>query len=554
MKYTVSLAAVFMLLFSVAATAQTPKAPTQTFSSVTALKDLVPPMGDAFPANAKAGTFFFISSGVDSGLWIKRPFGAGWVRTGGAGGAVDTVLQIASKQFVINQSYTRNADTSTMLGGYVRGSLTAGQLPFANGTRSVAGSANLFWDNANSRLGVGTSSPTTNLHVPGGASFGNGNVTFTTNSQNINAQGVNGSSINFAVNNNYTGTANHFWVNIGGSQFAPTSGSGQHAALSISHQINQTGTASGQVSGITVTPSLTSVGSGVFYRGLSISIPGTEHYGIFQTGATSRNYLQGRLGIGTSTPNSSAALDISANDKGVLIPRLTSTEATTNIASPANGLMYYNTDSLRLMIRRSGQWRGVRFTDEGGGGASLPAGNNLDILRNRGGTWVAEPDSLTMNGLVNITGSRLLEYSGAWRTASLNDSSVLSKRQIDSLLAAGNGQRVLYSTSNSTPVNALVQNITNNTAGQIEVSVTVTSGAGAIKIIRRSFGFKKIAGTLTLITPWDLISPYADSGMSSADINLVNSSNNAGVQVTGIGSSLDWSIEIKFVATVNIPV
>jgi hypothetical protein len=35
---------------------------------------------------------------------------------------------------------------------------------------------------------------------------------------------------------------------------------------------------------------------------------------------------------------------------------------------------------------------------------------------------------------------------------------------------------------------------------------------------------------------------------------LVNSSSNAGIQVTGTSSSLDWSIEIKFVATVNIPV
>lgn len=497
---------------------------------------------------ALLGITKFLNSGADSNVFSTR----NWVSVQGFSKYSDTNSIFGSKAWVTNQSFTRNADTSNMLLGYVRGSFTAGQLPFANGTRSVAGSANLFWDNANGRLGIGTASPTTNLHVTGGAQFANSNVTFTTNSQTINAQGANGSSINFGVFNNYTGTANHFWVNIGGSQFAPTSGSGQHAALNISHQINQSGTATGQVNGIGITPTITSIGSGVFYRGLSINIPGTEHYGIFQTGATSRNYLQGRLGIGTSTPNASAALDISSSDKGILIPRLTSVQAAA--ITPTNGLMYYNTDSLRFMIRTGAAWRGVRFTDEGGGGASLPAGNNLDILRNRGGTWVAEPDTTTTNGFVNVTGGTLLQYSGGWATAAINDSAILSKKQIDSLLAAGNGRKFLYSTANTTPVNAAVQSIANNTAGQIEISVTVTSGSGSIKIIRRSFGYKKITGTLTLYTPWDLISPVADSGMSTADVNLVNSSGNAAIQVTGIAGSLDWSIELKFVALVNIPV
>ncbi|MBL4705818.1 MAG: hypothetical protein JKY54_14930 [Flavobacteriales bacterium] len=53
----------------------------------------------------------------------------------------------------------------------------------------------------------------------------------------------------------------------------------------------------------------------------------------------------GNVGIGTYTPDSSAKLDISATDKGILLPRVTLTglnDATT-IAGPAASLLIWNT-------------------------------------------------------------------------------------------------------------------------------------------------------------------------------------------------------------------
>lgn len=55
--------------------------------------------------------------------------------------------------------------------------------------------------------------------------------------------------------------------------------------------------------------------------------------------------VYGQTGIGTTTPNASAKLEIAATDKGLLIPRLTSTQRG-NIASPANGLLIYQTDGV----------------------------------------------------------------------------------------------------------------------------------------------------------------------------------------------------------------
>jgi hypothetical protein len=57
--------------------------------------------------------------------------------------------------------------------------------------------------------------------------------------------------------------------------------------------------------------------------------------------------LSAQTGIGTTTPNASAKLEIASTDKGLLIPRMTKAqrEAIT-LSSAANGLMVYQTDDL----------------------------------------------------------------------------------------------------------------------------------------------------------------------------------------------------------------
>jgi hypothetical protein len=52
----------------------------------------------------------------------------------------------------------------------------------------------------------------------------------------------------------------------------------------------------------------------------------------------------GSVGIGTTAPNASAALDIQNTAKGVLVPRMTMVQRNA-IVSPANGLMIYQTDN-----------------------------------------------------------------------------------------------------------------------------------------------------------------------------------------------------------------
>ena len=54
-------------------------------------------------------------------------------------------------------------------GGTGLTTLTAGYIPFGAGTSAFGSSANLFWDNTNGRLGIGTSSPNYKLMVNGSA-------------------------------------------------------------------------------------------------------------------------------------------------------------------------------------------------------------------------------------------------------------------------------------------------------------------------------------------------------------------------------------------------
>ena len=51
-----------------------------------------------------------------------------------------------------------------------------------------------------------------------------------------------------------------------------------------------------------------------------------------------------QIGVGTTTPDASAALDITASNKGFLMPRMATAERTA-IASPASGLQVYDTNT-----------------------------------------------------------------------------------------------------------------------------------------------------------------------------------------------------------------
>lgn len=56
------------------------------------------------------------------------------------------------------------------------------------------------------------------------------------------------------------------------------------------------------------------------------------------------SFSQNNIGIGTHAPDPSAVLDLTAKDKGFLVPRLSANERTA-ITNPALGLLVYDLDT-----------------------------------------------------------------------------------------------------------------------------------------------------------------------------------------------------------------
>ena len=91
----------------------------------------------------------------------------------------------------------------------------------------------------------------------------------------------------------------------------------------------------------------------------------------------------GNVGIGTTTPDRSAILDLVARDKGLLIPRLTTIERNA-IMAPANGLLIYNVSTSRFEFNAGTAlqpaWRGLVATQGDAGADRLwTLGGNAGI-------------------------------------------------------------------------------------------------------------------------------------------------------------------------------
>lgn len=66
----------------------------------------------------------------------------------------------------------------------------------------------------------------------------------------------------------------------------------------------------------------------------------------------------GSVGIGTTTPDASALLDVSSTTQGFLPPRMTTSERDA-ISSPASGLMIWNTDNRQIEVFSVSVWVGL---------------------------------------------------------------------------------------------------------------------------------------------------------------------------------------------------
>jgi hypothetical protein len=149
-------------------------------------------------ATGTSGTDFGISSATDTHTFNLPTASA--LNRGALSSADWTTFNNkvpASRTLTINGvAFDLSADRSWTVSGGITGSGASGQVSYWDGTTSQAGSNNLFWDNTNGRLGIGTNAPTNQLNILSNADAS--------------------TSVNFGIavkNSNSAGYANTLWYN-----------------------------------------------------------------------------------------------------------------------------------------------------------------------------------------------------------------------------------------------------------------------------------------------------------------------------------------------------
>ncbi len=99
----------------------------------------------------------------------------------------------------------------------------------------------------------------------------------------------------------------------------------------------------------------------------------TQHFAVIlclSTFYSSAQFIS--TGIGTSTPDVTAVLDVSSNTQGMLMPRLTTAQRNA-IATPATGLVAYDTDLSNFWYYDGTQWLPIGGADDDWSGANTGA-------------------------------------------------------------------------------------------------------------------------------------------------------------------------------------
>jgi hypothetical protein len=137
-----------------------------------------------------------------------------------------------------------------------------------------------------------------------------------------------------------------------------------------------------------------------------------------------------KVGIGTTTPHASAALEIKSNNKGVLIPR-TSTTSRNAIVSPAKGLMLYDTTTSSFWFYNGAAWANL----SAGGAAngwSLTGNAGTNPVNNFLGTTDNQPLRFRIKNIYageidSVHSKTFLGYAAGLNTTALGNTGIGTK-------------------------------------------------------------------------------------------------------------------------------
>lgn len=235
----------------------------------------------------------------------------------------------------------------------VTGTGANGQVSYWTGTGTQSGSNNLFWDATNGRLGIGTNSPSSSLHNTGTLQ-NTGNANFGTASGGLNSVVINAASGSIqlrGIGNPITLTPGFngltfsdyiaaFYFGAANDTLSARYGFTSGSTLGFDMNTRATSTTRWIVRDRDIGTFLTmflNTGNLVLQSGGTFTDAG------FRLDVNGTARVQSTLKVGAATAqNASAVLDVESTTQGFLPPRMTTAQRDA-IATPAAGLIIYNT-------------------------------------------------------------------------------------------------------------------------------------------------------------------------------------------------------------------
>jgi hypothetical protein len=264
--------------------------------------------------------------------------------------------------------------------------------------------------------------------------------------------------------------------------------------------------------------------------------------------------VNAQTGIGTTTPHTSAKLEVSATNKGFLPPRVTLNSATdaTTIASPAEGLLVYNLGSTGLQAGyyywNGASWATIATASSAGNGVT-----SSDLVKLYGEVYSTAAGKIAnasgYSFTVPVSGRYLFDFSSSGYLNQSTMSITFKVRQgtvdlaTDVFTNANNNVHVVFT--------GMVEvNLQAGTTYNVYVSSTGSRDAGDYD---RVF-YKLVAGNLPVTgqsADYIQASLSANQTLSAVGNINFNSSSGAGITLTGGGFNLTANKTYKLEAALG---
>jgi trimeric autotransporter adhesin len=249
---------------------------------------------------------------------------------------------------------------------------------------------------------------------------------------------------------------------------------------------------------------------------------------------------EGSVGIGTTTPDNSALLDLTSDTKGFLAPRMSLSQRG-NIQNPANGLLVYQTDFFSGFYYYDGKkWKQILY--KGGETAQTGSESSWNVNGNAGlstsTNFIGTTDTVSVVFKVNNFRAGLLDYrsgntSFGYRAATNNagfnnvalGAFALPGNNVGSNNISIGSQSLNNNASGDNNVGVGVNTLYGNSAGSRNVAIGSyagfrTSGSGSI-FLGQQAGYNELGDNKLYIdnsnTPTPLI--YGDFSTDKLGIN-----------------------------------